>query len=225
MRSSFRHRSLVSQAVLAAWTLQLWACESSTRPTSADDPGGGGPSVAEVRHTSPEATEAVAATPNKALNFTASYVRVPDNNLLDLTSKWTLEAWVKPTDASTGADQDIISKWAGVTTASYILQIDAAGKLRLVTNNGVTQSIILSNGTLGDRTWHHVAATFSRGTVKLYVNGALDRTVSGVLTPLASTEPVAFDGRARTREVRTTESLTRSASGTSCARDRRSPAP
>jgi len=148
--------------------------------------------VAEAGHVEADVGDPTATAVNKALSFSSSFVRIPDNNLLDLTSKWTLEAWVKPLDASTGADQDIISKWAGVTTASYILQIDATGKLRLVTNNGVTQSIILSNGTLGDRTWHHVAATFSNGTVRLYINGALDRTVSGVLIPLISTEPVAF---------------------------------
>jgi Concanavalin A-like lectin/glucanases superfamily len=61
-----------------------------------------------------------------------------------------------------------------------------------VTANGASVRVILSNGALGDQTWHHVAATFNNGTVKLYVNGALDRTVSGVLTPLISTEPVAF---------------------------------
>ena len=133
-----------------------------------------------------------ATVANRGLNFSSSYVRVLDNNLLDLTSHWTLESWVKPTDASSGADQDIISKWAGIGTASYILQIDATGKLRLVTANGTSTRVILSNGTLGDRTWHHVAATFSSGTVKLYIKGALDRTVTGALTPLVSTEPVAF---------------------------------
>jgi hypothetical protein len=167
---------------LFASILIFVGCEPGTRPSTADAPGADDVQV----------VDAAAAAVNRALKFSASYVHVPDHNLLDLTNTWTLEAWVKPVDASTGADQDIISKWAAVTTASYILQIDRTGKLRVVTNNGSTQSIILSNGFLGDQTWHHVAATFNNGTVKLYVNGALNRTVSGVLTPLISTEPVAF---------------------------------
>jgi hypothetical protein len=172
---------LISLA-LFPWVLTLVACESGTRPNAADAHG-----VADV-----QVVDAALAAVNRALKFSTSYVHVPDHNLLDLTNTGTLEAWVKPVDASIGTDQDIISKWAGISTASYILQIDATGKLRLVTANGTSVRVILSNGTLGNQTWHHVAATFSNGTVKLYVNGALDRTVSGVLTPLISTEPVAF---------------------------------
>jgi hypothetical protein len=127
-----------------------------------------------------------------ALTFATSYVNVPDNDLLDLASTWTLEAWVKPANPASGVDQDIISKWAGASTASYILQIDATGRLRLVTNNGATQSIVLSHYHLASNAWYHVAATFDDGTAKLYLNGLLDTTVAGVLTPLVSTEPVAF---------------------------------
>jgi hypothetical protein len=153
------------------------ACGDPAAPDAFKDPG-----------SAPDAL----TSPNFALTFSSSYVNVPDHDLLDLTRTWTLEAWVNPVDATTGVDQDIISKWAGVTTASYILQIDATGKLRLVTNNGVTQSIILSNASLTDNTWQHVAASFNNGTVRLYLNGGLDRTVTSVLTPQASTEPVAF---------------------------------
>ena len=169
--------------------LTLLACEPTTRPSSEGVTKAEGAEASQI-----SASDAIAAAAvNRGLRFTGqSYVNVPDNDLLDLTSTWTLEAWVKASDASTGADQDIISKWALVYTASYILQVDAVGRLRLVTNDGVTQSIILSNGTLGDRTWNQVAATFNHGTVRLYLNGALDRTVSGVLTPQVSTEPVAF---------------------------------
>jgi hypothetical protein len=183
----------MSRVLLVGGTLVLLTCEPATRPNSEGAPAGADAEVAD-ESSNIDLSEAATSVPtvNHALQFASAYVRVPDDNLLDLTSTWTLEAWIKPTDASTGADQDIISKWALIFTASYILQIDATGKLRLVTANGTDVRVILSNGTLGDQTWNHVAATFSRGTVKLYLNGALDKTVTGVLTPLVSTEPVAF---------------------------------
>ena len=52
--------------------------------------------------------------------------------------------------------------------------------------------IVLSNARLTNRVWQHVSASFSNGVVKLYINGLLDRTVTGVLTRLNSTQPLAF---------------------------------
>src|SRR5205823_14048343 len=131
-----------------------------------------------------------------ALEFRQSHVEVPDSPTLDLTTSWTLEAWVYPRAAGNGVDQDIISKWDGAPDASYILQIDRTGVLRLVTNDGSTQTIVLSQGLLINNTWQHVAATFegtgTTGTVRLYLDGALDTTVYNALTPINSTQPVAF---------------------------------
>lgn len=132
------------------------------------------------------------ATPNVALDFVQSYVNVPDNPALDLTATWTLEAWVHPRAAGNGVDQDIISKWAGNPGASYILQIDHSGVIRLVTSNGTTNSIILGPTLLANNTWQHVAATFDNGTVLLYLNGVLDQTATGAMVPYVGTEPVAF---------------------------------
>ena len=135
----------------------------------------------------------VATTPaNVALDFLQSYVSVPDNPALDLTTTWTLEAWVYPRAAGNGADQDIISKWAGNPGASYILQIDHSGVIRLVTSNGAVNSIVLGATPLVNNVWQHVAATFDNGTLLLYLNGVLDQTATGVMVPFVGTEPVAF---------------------------------
>ena len=75
---------------------------------------------------STDMSDASAVTPNRALGFMQSYVHVADHADLDLRQKWTLEAWVNPRAAGNGADEDLISKWAGITDAAYILQIDEA---------------------------------------------------------------------------------------------------
>ena len=138
-----------------------------------------------------EAAPELAAS-NHALSFSHSYVRVRDHGDLDLGTTWTLEAWVFPRAAGNGIDQDLISKWDGVTDAAYILQIDRTGVLRLVTNDGNTQSILLSYTSLVNKVWQHVAVTFNNGAVKLYLNGVLNRVFSGAVTPLNSTQPLAF---------------------------------
>ncbi len=127
-----------------------------------------------------------------ALDFVQSYVNVPDNPALDLTTTWTLEAWVYPRSGGNGVDQDIISKWDGAPDASYIMQVDRTGVLRVVTNDGTNQTIALSNALLANNSWQHVAATFDNGTLLLYLNGVLDKTVTGALTPINSSQPLAF---------------------------------
>src|SRR5262249_20343692 len=117
---------------------------------------------------------------------------VPDNSAFDLTDTWTLEAWVYPRAAGNAVDQDIISKWDGNPGASYILQIDATGVLRLLTADGTNDAIVPGATALTNNVWQHVAATFDHGTAKLYLNGTLDRTATGVLTPFVGPEPLAF---------------------------------
>lgn len=133
-----------------------------------------------------------AGVPKIALDFSQSFVQVPDNSAFDLSNSWTLEAWAYPRAAGNGNDQDIISKWDGAPDAAYILQIDRTGVLRLVTNDGSNQTIVLGQTLIANTTWQHIAATFSSGTVRLYLNGVLDKTATGALTPINSSQPLAF---------------------------------
>ena len=180
--SLFRARSSIVLRVLLAFLLPtvVVSCQPVT------DPG----RLSAMRS---DGSGAMALAGNHALGFMQDFVHVPDHADLDVRNTWTLEAWVFPRAAGNGADEDLVSKWAGVTDAAYILQIDGAtGKLRLVTNNGVAQTIVLSKARLTKRVWQHVAATFKTGVVKLYINGVLDRRVTGVLTPINSSQPLAF---------------------------------
>lgn len=80
----------------------------------------------------------MAVAANHALGCLQAYLRVPDQAELDLRRTWALEAWVYPRAAGNGADEDLISKWAGVTDAAYILQIEGATGQSDVTAKGFT---------------------------------------------------------------------------------------
>jgi hypothetical protein len=134
----------------------------------------------------------VGALPNFALDFSNSYVEVPDAPSLDLSSAWTLEAWIYPRHVEAPDFQHVISKWDGGGNASYTLEVHA-GRLRVGLHDGVHPTdAVESVGLLANNTWQHVAATFDHGTVRLYINGVLDRTVNGLVTPMNSDRPLSF---------------------------------
>jgi PKD repeat protein len=99
-------------------------------------------------------------------NGTSSMVTIPDSPSLDLTTGMTLEAWVNP--ATLGGWRDIIYKGP---FDKYVLlgstpqaQTPGAGG----TFNG---SALTGTGALPLNTWSHLAATYDRSVLRLYVNG------------------------------------------------------
>ena len=129
--------------------------------------------------------------PNAALDFTAASVQVADADPLDLGATFTLEAWIEPHNVAASAYQHVISKWGGGGNASYTLEVHA-GHLRVGLHDGTVNSILESTAALSDGAWQHVAVTFDRGTLTLYVNGALDAETSGAVVPMNSTQPLTF---------------------------------
>lgn len=102
-------------------------------------------------------------------------VEIPFVSPLVGTSTFTLEAWINPTKTSTGR---IISRFSGAANTAGDVVFDTNGP----TNNGrglrvymvrsnLTAFNLSVDNVLSMNTWNHVAATFSAGTVTLYVNG------------------------------------------------------
>ena len=133
-------------------------------------------------------------TTNNALNFDGVDDYVNAGTAIANTTVFTLETWVNPatgygTFNDGGAPIELISRWGagGAGNASYTLGIDGNGKAVCLTYNGSTGSTATSATTIATNSWTHLAATrASDGTVKIYINGILDVSITGSVVPQSS---------------------------------------
>ncbi|MBU1015760.1 DUF4215 domain-containing protein, partial [Patescibacteria group bacterium] len=123
-----------------------------------------------------------------------SYIKVPDNNALDLTDNGTLEAWIKlDTLPATASAYAIITKgdWDTANSLYYMLLIyhpsGSTYNLRLDLGNGSSYQTLQYAVTFNTDTWYHVAATWDTSTKALYFNGQLlDSSATNVYMPVAN---------------------------------------
>ena len=126
---------------------------------------------------------------NQAGNFpgtVGSHITVPNSSSLDLTSGFTLEAWINPTAPAIIA-KGIISKGTGLSIRYAVRMI--SGRVVVITNS--TQRLFSrSTNLIPLHKWTHLAVTLSStGLYQIYFNGILDTSVSlpGTL-PVANTD-------------------------------------
>jgi hypothetical protein len=106
---------------------------------------------------------------------TGDYLSMPSNVALDVTqTDFTIEAWVFRNVA--GAIHNIYSNRASATANGLEFRINANNTLQVFyTGAGNT---LTSTGTILASVWYHVATVRSGSTVYLFINGALDSSIS-----------------------------------------------
>ncbi len=110
--------------------------------------------------------------PAGTFNGTNSVVNLGNSTAFD-TSTITLEAWVYPTNV--GSEQSILRKTADDGSLIYDFLVQGDGVyLRLNGNSGYVRS----NTKLQNNRWYHIAATYDGSTIRVYINGNLDNSVS-----------------------------------------------
>jgi gliding motility-associated-like protein len=119
---------------------------------------------------------------NNSLNFdgTNDFIEIPDNNALDLSSAFSIEAWVFPTESGATRGQMIIGKVddtqnGNSSDMAYSLRLGSNGFRAEIGNGsvfGVKESGI-QNVKLNQ--WQHVALVFdgSTGNLNLYLDGVV----------------------------------------------------
>ncbi len=120
-------------------------------------------------------------------------VSIPDNNSLDVSNKFSIALWFKPSqllDASCGR-KDLFRKYASYWLIMNFPSRD--GKLAFVLNTGTP--IVKSTTTSWNADqWYHAAAVYDGMNMNLYVNGVLEGSVPAVAVPKNTIYPVQIGG-------------------------------
>ncbi|HLY73196.1 MAG TPA: LamG domain-containing protein, partial [Planctomycetota bacterium] len=120
------------------------------------------------------------------------YVDVPDSPSLQLTSSFSLAAWIYTTAVGPGGgnQQGILEKWGGASQGGAFLRLSSTNHVvfAIFPATGATVSIG-SSATISVNTWHYVAATFdaTSGTMTIYIDGNPDGTITGAPKAAGST--------------------------------------
>lgn len=126
---------------------------------------------------------------NYALNISGgAYVSVPYHSSLNteitIAGRLTIDAWIKP--AAIGSEMAIVGN-----NYAYWFGLDATGKLKVRFFN---QLSFTGTGIISTSSWTHVAVAFDNyaGTLRLYINGALDRSLTHAGTVSGGTGALAI---------------------------------
>jgi hypothetical protein len=137
-----------------------------------------------------------------ALNFDGSndYVSIPGGGGLNNQQTGTIEMWVRWSGAQIADGQGgfgpIMARQSDGFFSNQILSLDNANPTIAHIRwkpYSAAGTVITTTKTVGDGTWIHVAVTYSSGSHKLYINGALEgtSTASGTMANNASI-PLTF---------------------------------
>ncbi|MEI6435057.1 MAG: LamG-like jellyroll fold domain-containing protein [Bacteroidota bacterium] len=123
----------------------------------------------------------ISVIPGTALHYDGSskYVEVADNNSLDLTNNYTIEAWINP-EGFNGLG-GIVCKYQTSGANGYYLRLTGASPYTGLNFDGVSTA----PGILQAGKWYHIAAVNNNGTRIIYVNG-VSQTLTGTADVISS---------------------------------------
>ena len=117
-----------------------------------------------------------------------SYVSISHEDSLSL-SNWSITSWIKVEDS--GSWQGIVVKQGGAPRnyATYVNKGTGLFRSEIRLGNG-TQKGVGGQTVVTDSQWHHVAATYDRQFMRVFVDGMLEGEAPIVDEPATNTDPV-----------------------------------
>lgn len=140
-----------------------------------------------TRPFSPYDYETYSATDNGGSMYfdgNGDYVKVT-NTTTSVSGDFTIECWVNFSSyASSGANSRVFCMKPGGNTADNLQLIVGISSPAVAGSVSVWTNAYICHGStvVSDGSWHHIAVTRESGTVKLYIDGALDGSGSNSTT-------------------------------------------
>jgi hypothetical protein len=137
-----------------------------------------------------------AAQVSQGFSFDGSndYIEIANAPDLNPTSAITLEAWIYQADLQY-ANAPIFSKDDTSSSRQYLLSVSDNGTFRPhVWTDDTGLALFDGNTTVDLNTWYHVAMTYDRTNLTLYVNGVADGSTAVEGNLVTSTEPLRLGG-------------------------------
>ena len=165
-----------------------WTMDDGTGTTAADSSG------LDQHGSLVGSPQWVTGVHGSALQLTgADYVTVPDSPALDLTTRMTVAAWVRPQVAAT---QYVVKKASQGGAGGYELGLSSNRQPFLRFNQSTSGDTYRVNATsqhpINGQTWVHLAGTYDGTTMRIYVNGVEQASKPGPATITTNTLNLAI---------------------------------
>jgi len=134
-----------------------------------------------------------------ALSFDGvdDYVRVPDNDSLDITGELAVEAWVKFDGFRPW--QDIIARagntWSSCNPFGIEIKSNQNVSWYISTGCGQARNIIKYNTTLETNVWYHFVGVADSTQLRFYLNGKLKCNISRSVDPCITDKPLTISAQ------------------------------
>jgi hypothetical protein len=112
---------------------------------------------------------------NHAVSFASGDYLVGEYSLNLNTDAFSISAWIKC--AANASDRTVMAKGEKLQ-----IRLNSTGHIEVYIDDSVTPKFT-SNMDLDDGKWHHTAFVYDSGTILMYVDGVLDKSVLNVVHP------------------------------------------